>query len=434
MFNKNILKYLGASLIALSLNAEDTYTVDQLILKSLENSPDLQLSKLQYEASKSRYDTAFSGYLPTVNFNGSAGRVFQSETVLSKDDISANLMKGQLSLKQIIYDFGKTGGNADTQKFSAKSFNMQNIQNISDKKKDVKTAYYTVLKAIALIDVQKENVKLNEAQLYRSEKYFEAGIRTKIDVSDAKVRLIQAQLDLKTAEYNLKLAYTNLDQVVGFTAIENKYSVYTEELKLDSLYESLVLYELNLHDSIIFAYENRADIKKEQLAIESAQADIRTVSSEYYPSIYFGANYIYQKTDSDNLQDQLPKTQWNANVNLDWNIYQGGSTSSRKQEKAINIQASNSNLVNTKLIIKASTTNSYINVNKTKDTVELAQSLVTVSDEKFDQASKRYEYGLSDYIELQEARQGYINSMATLVVDYYDYYIAVTNLDNAIGK
>ena len=434
MFNKNILKYLGASLIALSLNAEDTYTVDQLILKSLENSPDLQLSKLQYEASKSRYDTAFSGYLPTVNFNGSAGRVFQSETVLSKDDISANLMKGQLSLKQIIYDFGKTGGNADTQKFSAKSFNMQNIQNISDKKKDVKTAYYTVLKAIALIDVQKENVKLNEAQLYRSEKYFEAGIRTKIDVSDAKVRLIQAQLDLKTAEYNLKLAYTNLDQVVGFTAIENKYSVYTEELKLDSLYESLVLYELNLHDSIIFAYENRADIKKEQLAIESAQADIRTVSSEYYPSIYFGANYIYQKTDSDNLQDQLPKTQWNANVNLDWNIYQGGSTSSRKQEKAINIQASNSNLVNTKLIIKASTTNSYINVNKTKDTVELAQSLVTVSDEKFDQASKRYEHGLSDYIELQEARQGYINSMATLVVDYYDYYIAVTNLDNAIGK
>ena len=432
MFNKNILKYLSVAVFALSLNAQEIYTVDELILKSLENSPDLKLSKLQYDASKSRYDTAFSGYLPTVNFSGSAGVLSQSGT-FNLPDVDGSLIKGQLSLKQIIYDFGKTGGNADTQKFSSESFSMKNIQNISDKKRDVKTSYYTVLKAIALIDVQKENVKLNEAQLYRSEKYFEAGIRTKIDVSDAKVRLIQAKLDLRTAEYNLKLSYAKLDQVIGFKAIENDYSIYTKELKLDSLYESLVLYELNLHDSIVFAYENRADIKKEQLLIESSQSDLRTVSSEYYPSLYFGANYIYQNAQDD-LQVLIPETQWNATVNLDWNIYQGGSTSSRKQEKSINIQASNSNLENTKLIIKASTTNSYINVNKTKDTVELAQSLVTVSNEKFDQASKRYEHGLSDYIELQEARQGYIDAKATLVVDYYDYYIAIADLDNAIGK
>ena len=56
--------------------------------------------------------------------------------------------------------------------------------------------------------------------------------------------------------------------------------------------------------------------------------------------------------------------------------------------------------------------------------VALAQSLVVISNEKFDQASKRYEHGLSDYIELQEARQGYIHAMAILVVDYYDYYIS----------
>jgi len=82
------------------------------------------------------------------------------------------------------------------------------------------------------------------------------------------------------------------------------------------------------------------------------------------------------------------------------------STTSRKQEKIINTSIKNSELQETKLIIKTNTTDAYINVNKTKDTVELAQSLVYVSDEKFHQASKRYEHGLSDYIELQEARQG----------------------------
>jgi len=430
---KNILKYLGVALFAISLNATETYTVDDLILKSLENSPDIHLSKLKYDASQSRYDTAFAGYLPELNFNGSAGRVSQAGT-FNLPDVDGNIIKGQLSLKQIIYDFGKTGGNSDSQKFASSSFSMQNFQNISNKRKNVKTAYYGVLKSLALIEVQKENVKLNEAQLYRSQKYFEAGIRTKIDVSDAKVRLIQAKLDLKTAEYNLKLAYAALDKVVGFTAIENEYKVYAQELKLDSLYESLSIYELNLHDSIIFAYENRFDIKKEQSLIESSQADIRTVSSEYYPSFYFTANYLYQNAQDDALQVYIPQKQWSANLNLDWNLYQGGSTSARKQEKVINTQISNEELQNTKLLIKANTTNAFINLHKSKDTVELAQSLVFVSNEKFDQASKRYEHGLSDYIELQESRQGYIDSKATLVVDYYDYYIAIADLDNAIGK
>jgi outer membrane protein len=428
---KNIL--LTSLILISSLNATETYTVDNLILKSFENSPELKISKLQYNASQTRYESAYSEYLPKVNLNASVGRVSQSET-FGLNDVEDNILKGQLTLKQIIYDFGKTGGSVDRQEYTSASFNMQNIQDISNKKRDVKIAYYNVLKALALIDVQKENVKLNKIQLYRSKKFFEAGIRTKIDVSDAKVRYIQAKLDLKTAEYNLKLTYSNLDKVIGFTEIENNYTVYAPKLELDSLCDSLKDYDLSLYDAILFAYEHRYDIKKEHSLIKASQADIRTVSSEYYPSFYLGANYTYQEANSDALQVFLPQTQWSANLNLDWNIYQGGATSSRKQEKAININIANSELLKTKLLIKAYTTNAYINVNKTKDIVALAQSLVTVSNEKFDQASKRYEHGLSDYIELQEARQGYINAKATLVVDYYDYYIAITDLDNAIGK
>ncbi len=431
--NTKVFKYLTLAVLALSLDANETYTVDDLILKSLQNSPDLAVSQFEYDASQSRYDTAFSGYLPKVDFTGSAGRISQSGT-FGFPGVEDNIIKGQLTLKQIIYDFGKTGGNSDAQKFASESYSMQNLQNISNKKLNVKSAYYTVLKAKALINVQKENVKLTEAQLYRSKKYFTAGIKTKIDVSDAIVRLIQAKLDLKTVEYDLKLSFSNLDKVIGLTAIENNYDVYSQKLDLSSLFESLLPYELNLHDSIVFAYVNRFDIKKDQALVSASQSDIRTVASEYYPTFYFGANYLYQNAQSEELQNFLPETQWNAMLNLNYNLYQGGSTSSRKEEKSINASISNSQLINTKLLIKANATDAYINVNRTRDTVELAQSLVVVSSEKFDQASKRYEYGLSDYIELQEARQGYINAKATLVVDYYDYYITVATLDNAIGK
>ncbi len=433
---KKTILYVSLTLAMYSshVSAKEVFTVDQLILESLKNAPDLQISKLQYDASTSRYNTASSEYLPSVNLTASTGRVAQSAIFNANGDVQNNILKGELSLKQLLYDFGKTQGRTATQKFAADSYSMQNMQNIANKKQNVKSAYYDVLKSLALINVQKENVQLNKAQLYRSKRYFQAGIRTKIDVSDAKVQLIQAKLDLKTAEYNLKLSYANLDKIVGFTALENDYAVYSKKLELDKLYQSLKEYDLNLHNAILYAYQNRFDIKKEQALMQSKQADIRTTKAEYYPALYLGANYLYQKAQSKELQLFLPETQWSAMLNLNWNIYQGGATDSKTQEKSINATISSVQLANTKLIIKASVTDAYINVYKSKDTVELAQSLVDISNEKFDQASKRYEHGLSDYIELQEARQGYINSKAILVVDYYDYYIAVAKLDNAIGK
>jgi len=420
-------------LMALSLNATETYTVDDLILQALQNSPDLQISSGRFEASQSRTDIASSSYLPTLDLHLSAGENGMSDIPTNPDDmVSDTLILGSLSLKQIIYDFGKTGDNVDSFKYESESFSMSNSQEISNKKRDVKLAYYNVLQALALIEVQKENVKLNEIQLYRSQKYFDAGIRTKIDISDAQVELIKSKLDLKTAQYDLKLAYASLDQTVGFKGYTNDYRVYSEELDLQNLYSSLSNYPLNLHSSVEFAYENRYELKKYMADLKSVEAQNSLAKSEYYPSLYIGADYTKQNVDK--FKSSIPEDKWQASVNLDWNLYKGGSTSAAAQEQKINVSISSSELQNMKLSIKKATTEAYINVDKTKDAVELSQSLVEVSNEKFDQAGKRYEHGLSDYIELQQSRQGYIDAKASLVVNYYSHYQAIAYLDNAIGK
>ena len=429
---RSIFTIIGSLSLALTLQATEIYSVDALILKSLENSPDLHISKANYDASKSRSRAAFSGYLPSVDLHATAGTTSMDDTFGGTGMKTDNLLLGKLSAKQIIYDFGKTGGNVDGLEFDTNAFMMQNIQDISNKKRNIKEAYYNVLSTLALVLVQKENVKLNKAQLYRSKKYFEAGIRTKIDVSDAKVTLIQSKLDLKKAEYDVELAFATLDALAGFTEIERTYSVYAQKLDLDHLYKSLPQYDLNLKESINFSYKNRAILKKQKALLEASNAKIESVTSEYYPSLYLSADYTKQSLDS--LKSLIPENKWQANINLDYNLYRGGSTDAKRQEKEIDIQRASATLAEYKLKIKKETTQAYINVYKSKDSVALSQSLVQVSSEKFEQASKRYEHGLSDYIELQQARQGYIDAKALLVVDYYKYFIAIAYLDNAIGK
>ncbi|MFK5938372.1 MAG: TolC family protein [Sulfurimonas sp.] len=423
---------LGFALIS-TVSATEIYNIDDLTIKAVENSPDLRISSANYEASKSRYKQANANYLPKVDLHVSAGEVGTSNIPTNPDNmINDTLLLGKLSINQIIYDFGKTSGNSDSLKYDSQSFSNEYKQNISDKKRDVKSAYYDVLKAIALINVNKENVKLNKAQLYRSQKYFNAGIRTKIDISDASVELIKSNLDLKKSQYDLKLAYAELDKVVGFEAIENNYRVYSKDLDLTNLYQTIQQYNLSLEDSVNFSYKNRYEIKKQMSQIKVAKANNYLASSQYYPSIYLNADYTKQEVDK--LKSSLPKDQWQASLNLDWNIYQGGATDASTQEKKIKIDIANSNLAYSKLIIKTKTTQAYINVHKARDSVELSQSILQVSSEKFNQASKRYEHGLSDFIELQQSRQGYIDAMASLVVDYYNYYNSIAILDNAIGK
>jgi len=421
------MKKFGIWVLLLSSLAcgDEVYTVDELILKALENSPDLKISLAQVKTSKSRIDIANSSYLPLIDLHLNGGKNGQ-------DSVSDTLIAGNLSLKQIIYDFGRTGANVDSFKYDSESFTMLNLQDISDKKRDVKFTYYDVLKALALIKVHKANIKLNESQLYRSKKYFEAGIRTKIDISDAQVELIKSKLDLKKAQYDLQLAYASLDRAVCFKDEQSQYSVYNEDLDFQNLYSSLSDYKLNLNDSINYAYENRYELKKYMADIKIAKAKNTLAYSEYYPEIYLNADYTKQRADK--FKNYIPEDKWQTSLNLDWNIYQGGATTASTQEKRIQIDIAHAELQNSKLSIKKITTEAYINVYKAKDTVELSQSLVKVSNEKFDQASKRYEYGLSDYIELQQSRQGYIDSLASLVVNYYNYYQAVAYLDNAIGK
>jgi len=430
---KSILYYGILVFFALNAHAKDVYNVDQLISYALEHSPDLQITLKEYEVSTKQTQRASSYYLPRVDLHGSAGATASNQIIIHYDEVQEDTMlRGQINVTQLLYDFGKTDGNYDAAKFTQTSSNMNNLQSIADKICDVKSAYYSVLRSMALINVAKENLKLNEAQLYRAKKYFTAGIRTKIDISDAKVNVIKAKIDLKKVKYNLKLAYTLLDQVIGMKNIESPYTIRAQNLQLDDIFHTLTPYDMNLYDSVTFAYEHRYNIQQFLANKKASKEKIRIAQSEYYPSFYLSGNYT--RLDADALNTFLPKNTWQATISFDWNVYQGGASKAFIEEQIIQDNISQARLEFLKLQIKKEVTQAYINLNESKDRVELSEALLQASQEKFHQAQKRYENGLSDYIELQQARQSYIDSKSSLVIDYYNYYDSFAKMYHSIGK
>jgi len=177
-----MIKKIGIYLLILSaiLSAKDIYTVDELIIQALKKSPDIEISSSEAEASKKREDLAFSNYLPKVDLQLSGGEVGVSNLKDNLEDTS--LIMGKLTARQIIYDFGKTSGNYDFNKYDSEAYIHSLKQKISDKKREVKSAYYKVLQSIALIKVNEESEELNEAQLYRVKRYY-GGCKSQTDKS-----------------------------------------------------------------------------------------------------------------------------------------------------------------------------------------------------------------------------------------------------------
>ncbi len=429
-----VLTLLLMSVTMLSASAH-RLGIDDFIEIAMDESPDLNISRADYNASVQRTRNASGNYLPRLDLTGSAGVIGIKSNSSAQDlDNSSELLTGTLSASQLIYDFGKTGGNIDAFGYDANASFAGLQQTISNKVYEVKEAYYTALEAKSLIGVNGENVQLNEKQYERSRRYFEAGIRTRIDVTDAKVNLISARLGLQNAHYDFDRARVKLERVIGTEPLGGGYVLMTPTFDSLNLFETLPDVSQPVKTLEIYAFEHRFELKGYAQNMQSARARLTSTRGGYYPRIFVQGDYTYTKTGDEAMELFMPEQQWDAMVALNWNLFEGMKTDARVEEQRANVMKSSAQYSDAKLRIRQEVADAHIQVLKNRDSVKLSQSLAEAAKEKFVQAQKRYENGLSDYIELQQARQGYIDAASDLYVNYYNFYIALALQDRAIGR
>ena len=427
------MKSLFLSLLCLSIieAKPQVLTIDKMVEMTLTHSPDIDIGRFDFKAAQERTKFAQGSYLPRLDVELSGGKQYSKMKNRSGGNI--DVLSGGLGASQLLYDFGKTAGRVMgfTQESLALEAQMQQI--ISDKIFLVKQSYYGILKTKSIIDVQVKNVTLQKQQLRRAQKYLEAGIKTIIDVSDAQVALEQAQLDLKNAQYDLELKRAGLEEVLGYVPYEGNYVVYSKKLSMHKLSQTLPLVNVSLRHLELYAYKHRYVLSSSEYYVRGAQSNVDASKGEYYPTLSLDGHYQAQHVDSAVLA-LTPERQGQISVNMSWNIFSGYQTDASVQEAKIGVLKAASQVQSVTLAIKRDVLESHIRLRQSKDNVLLSESISKASLKKYDQAEKRYANELSDYVELQDAQQGYIESLSDLVKAYYDYFIAMAQLDHAIGK
>ena len=405
--------------------------IDNLVEIALKNSPDIDIKRLDFKSAKQRTKISKGFYLPRVDLNLDAGEGYTK--ISSQPSFNSDILIGSLGASQLLYDFGKTSNliYSSTQEALALESKMQ--QTISDKIFFVKQIYYEILKSKNIIIVQEKNVKLQKQQLNRAKKYLSAGIKTIIDVSDAQVNVEQSILDLQNAKYEVEIKRAKLEEAIGVIPYDGKYKIYSPELNMNKLSSKLPKINRSLNSLESYAYKHRYALESSTYYLKSAKSNIEISKADYYPTISLKGDYTAQDVD-EKVAISTPKSQGALSINVQWNLFSGYQTDASVQEAKIGMLKASSSLDSIKLGIKREVLEAFIYLRQSKDNVNLTQSISKSSLKKFEQAQKRYENELSDYVELQDAQQGYIKSLSNSVNSYYDYFISLAKLDHAIGK
>jgi len=445
--NKSIhISEIATSYLGKIQDNEIILSLDNLIYIALKNNQMIKVIEQRQAQGKGQLTQAKSGYLPHLTLEGSYNYTERQnsaaknrdetipsdaeEIVAALDEVEEDdVLHGAARLSQLIYDFGKTTGaiGVGRSNLKAEDANLQRqIQNIIF---EVKKAYHSVLEKRRLIDVASESVKSFQQHLERAKVYHKAGVRTRFDVINAEVELSNSNMELLRAEYSLKKARVELEQILGIKPNQGRYTLYNDEVNIDNIIETMPPVPNTLQNLLQVAIEQRPDITQLKQITESAEANLVRVKGDYWPSFFAEANYNDYDTDLS-----LYKDSWEVGVAATWQLFSGLQTKGAIAEAQGRMRENIAQLQDLQLTIVKEVTDSYLQTDENRESVQIALQTLELAKENLQLAKKRYQSGAYDVIEFNDAQLRLTKTRNELVVTYYGYLTALASIEHATGS
>lgn len=440
-----------------------TLSVDDCVELALKNSPQIKIYEQYIEMQDSKVGQSKASYFPTVG--ASIGHDY-GNTDVGYRSTQSNNSSARVALNQLIYSFGKVFSQVKMQKFYkiAAEYDLQNA--ILDTTNNVKSAYYAVLGAKANVDIQRANVLVNERQYNRTKAFFDEGLVSKIDLvnqevylSDAKINLVSAEnlyqnaiVQLNNAMYivnapdyqientetfNFKSNYAevNLLNIANTTTkddgtIEPTNAVLTMQVEKADILENykFTKYPYTLEESVEKAYNNRPDLLSMEATKDAVNEALKYTKKSYFPDLTGSVGYNWNN-NSHYSSNGLTLGAYLSMSNL--NIME---TSLKVKENKAQLEVAQQNVDLIKQNIYFEVQNAYINMVQLEKNIPLMQTKVKQTLENYELADARYEVGLGNFIELQDAKENYNNAQRDYVQTIYKYNVALTDLQTAMGE
>jgi outer membrane protein len=418
--------------------ASDMLTLDQAIETALGNNPGLKAADAQIEAADAGILRSTSGFLPKMALSETWSRTDSplmvlgtklNQEIVTPADFNPAVLNDpgaisnyntRLAVIQPIFNGGKEYIGR-TQARLAKDASIQDRERARQETVySVVKAYYGLLLAREYHKVALQSFETSEANVKLAEARFKAGAVLQSDLLRARVQLAEVKEMLTRSQNGMKLAAASLNFAMG--------------VPQGTDYEVSGVLAVRDQDSDVGALINEAAAKRpDLLAVElnrrNAEKSVTMARADYLPSLNFMGQMDW---NSDRFAGDDGRS-WAVMAVLQWNLFDGLVTKSKVKEAVATSSRMISLEEQTRSAVQLQVRQAYYNMTASLDRIAATASSVQEAEEGLRIVQKRYETGMTTFVDVLGAENALIRARTNSLQALYDNNIARAELKLAVG-
>lgn len=422
-----------ALIAAMPLANAAAETLQEALVDAYSNNPDLTSQRAAVRALDESVALVAAGGRP--NISTTVGITQNFDSVGGGDDGRALVASGNLNVPLFSGGRVRNGVRAADERVGAGRQTLRAVENTI--LTGTVTAYLDVQRDAAVVDLNRNQVKVLQEQLRASRDRFEVGDLTRTDVAQSEARLANAQSNLSLAEAQLTASQENYRRVVGHGP-----GVLAPPPPLPPLPGTA-------EQAVDQAVADNPSLQAARRAERATGYDVRVARANRLPSVTATTGVRYTNAlnslsaggvgvDPNGnpiiiTQDNVDTSQ-TIGLNATVPLFQGGLVSAQvRQAQARQSQALEQIAVAERNAV-ASARNAYEGYVSSNAVIQSAQVAVNANALALEGTRQENMVGSRNILDVLNAEQELLNSRVTLVRAQRDAYVAGFTLLSAVGR
>ena len=390
-------------------------------------NPQINAQRAATRAADENVPIALSGYRPQVSGTAQLGEQYLD--TLSKGFIGYSKSTGAiatatygLATKQTLFNGFQTASRtrlAEGQVFAARETLRNTEQTVL---LNAATAYMNLLRDAALLELQRNNVKVLEAVLRQTRDRFGAGELTRTDLAQSESSLAAGRSSLHAAEANYTTSKSAYVQVIG-----------AEPGKLANASPVDRFFPRALRSALDLAASQNPAITTAMYNVDAAVEQVKVEESALYPTLSLNGNF--QKSYGSQSQlSNLESLSGSVVGQLTVPIYQGGAEYANIRQAKETLGQRRLDLDTARLSVQQNVTQSWGQLEAAKAQIDANIAQVTSAEIALNGVREEARVGQRTTLDVLNAQQALVQARTALVTAQRDRIVASYTVLAAVGS
>lgn len=431
---------------AVQINETIPITLQQALDLARRYSPDLEVARLQLEQTQALLQEARAALLPNLSFQSQLQRQIsaQGELQLRAQNRQAEILGqeppdltnfGTITFNntfQLTYDTGIDGARSARIGAAAEQVKLQELEFeriAEDLRLQVTAGYYNLQEADGRVRVGEAAVANAEKSLRDAEALERAGVGTRFDV-------LQAQVTLANEEQSLTNALR--DQRVGRRRLVEQLNI-NESIQLAAAdeIEPAGTWELSLDETIIAAFQNRAELEQQLVQRDLSEEQRQISLSGIRPQLNLFANYNVLGLITDDLDPGATRgwaDGYSLGATFTWNFFDGRAAKARAKQDELDIALAETRFDRLINQIRREVEEGFFELQASFDNISTAELGLEQAREALRLARLRFQAGVGTQLEVINSQTDLTRAQLNLLVAVLNYNRSLSALQRSVSN